>query len=238
MTEYSKMAKGFFTSTGGAQVVNLPFQPDYVEMTNYTAQATPANHGIPFAKWDVNYTEAGSSNPTLVEIFNATPVLTTGRVLTQGISTFSAGQLLQYGPAYKHTASTDFSITAANPAVITTTTAHGLTSGNVVIFEGLFQTSTTGMPQINGIPFTVTVLSTTTFSIPWDASGSAYTAFNTATSTNNTGAWKQVLYPYLYFPGTTFISAITAPGGTTPVLGTVVLVLTQQMRIISALVRK
>ena len=42
MTEYSRMAKGRFTSTGGAQVINLPFVPDYVEFTNYTAAATPA----------------------------------------------------------------------------------------------------------------------------------------------------------------------------------------------------
>ncbi len=30
MTEYSRMAKGKFTSTGSAQVINLPFQPDAV----------------------------------------------------------------------------------------------------------------------------------------------------------------------------------------------------------------
>jgi hypothetical protein len=32
---------------------------------------------------------------------------------------------------------------------------------------------------------------------------------------------KKVLYPYLYFPGTSFISAITAPNGTTIPTGTV-----------------
>jgi len=221
MTEYSRMAKGFFTSTGGAQIVNLPFQPDYVEITNYSAMATPANHGIPLARWDKNYVETVSGspvNPTLVEIFNATPVLTTGRVLSGGISTFYGGLSLQYGPVYQHTASTDFSITAANPAVVTTTTAHGLTSGDVVIFSNLYQTSTTGMEQFAGIPFTVTVTSTTQFSIPWDASGSNYTAFDTATSTGNVGSFKKVLYPYLYFPGVAFIEAITL--GTTTTIDT------------------
>ncbi len=216
MTEYSRMAKGFFTSTGGAQIVQLPFRPDYVEITNYTAMATPANHGIPFAKWDINYVES-LSNPTLVDIFNATPVLTSGRVLANGISTFYAGLQFQYGPVYAHNsvATADFSITAANPAVVTTVTAHGLTSGDVVIFSNLYQSSTTGMQQIAGIPFTVTVTSTTAFSIPWDASGSNYTAFNSATATGNVGSFKKVLFPYLYFPGEAVISAITVGSTTT-----------------------
>jgi hypothetical protein len=34
MTEYSRMAKGTFTSTGAAKAVYLPFTPDYVEFTN------------------------------------------------------------------------------------------------------------------------------------------------------------------------------------------------------------
>jgi hypothetical protein len=71
------------------------------------------------------------------------------------------------------------------------------------------------MPQLNGIPFTVTVLSPTTFSIPWNTNQTNYTAFNTATNTGNIGSYKQVLYPYLYFPGTTFISAITTGATTT-----------------------
>lgn len=224
MTEYSKIAKGFFTSTGQAQIVNLPFQPDSIEMWNYTAAATPANHGIPYAYWDKNLTETVSGspvNPTIVDIFNATPVLTSGRVLANGISTFSGGLSFQYGPVYQHTASTDFSISTANPAVVTTTTNHGLASGDVVIFSNLYQTSTTGMEQIAGIPFTVTYLTDTTFSIPWDTSDTStgkFTAFNTATSTNNVGSFKKVLYPYLYFPGVSWISAITL--GTTTTIDT------------------
>jgi Ubiquitin-activating enzyme E1 FCCH domain len=216
MAEYSRLAKGKFTSTGKAQIVTLPFVPDFVELINYTAAATPTNHGIPFAKWDVNMVESGN-NPTVVEIFNATPVLTTGRVLTNGISTFQAGLLLQYGPVYQHTGSTDFSITAGtNPTTVTTTSAHNLATGDVVIFSNLYQTSTTGMQQIAGIPFMVTVTGSTTFTIAWDTS--SYTTFNSATSTNNVGSFKKVLYPNLYFPGVDFISAITT--GTTTTIQT------------------
>ena len=52
MTEYSRMAKGRFVSTGGAQIINLPFQPDYVEFINYTAAASGADNGVPMAWWD------------------------------------------------------------------------------------------------------------------------------------------------------------------------------------------
>ncbi len=203
MSEYSRMAKGKFTSTGGAQVINLPFQPDYVEFVNYTATATPANHGIPSAKWDANM----GQGVAVVDLFNATPVLTTDTVDSNGITTFAAGQLLQYGAQIGISG-----ITKASPAVVTTTAAHGFSSGDVVVFQYLFQSSTTGMPQICGIPFTVTVTGSTTFTIPWNTNQSNYTAL----SGSPTGAYvKKVLYPNIYFPGVSFISAVTTGSTTT-----------------------
>jgi hypothetical protein len=214
MTEYSRMAKGLFTSTGAAQIINLPFQPDYVEMVNVTAATTPAQNGVPFATWDAS----DGQGTAIAQYFNATPVLSSGAVTSGGISTFSAGLLFQFGATYQHTGSTDFSISKASPAVVTTTSAHGLKSGDVVIFQDLYQTSTTGMPQIDGIPFTVTVTSSTQFSIPWNTNQSNYTAFDSSTSTNNVGSFKQVLYPYLYAPGVSIITGITT--GTTTTIDT------------------
>ena len=206
MAEYSRMAKGRFVSTGGAQIINLPFQPDYVELINYSAIATPANHGVPFAKWDSNMGQGFA----VEQVFNATPVLTTDVVISAGISTFAAGQLLQYGPVLAISG-----ITKAAAGVVTTTTNHNLASGDVVVFQGLFQSATTGMPQLQNIPFTVTVLSPTTFSIPWNTNQSSYTAL----SGSPAGATvKKVLYPYLYFPGEVVISAITL--GTTTTIDT------------------
>ena len=206
MAEYSRMAKGRFVSTGGAQIINLPFQPDYVELINYSAIATPANHGVPFAKWDSNMGQGFA----VEQVFNATPVLTTDVVISSGISTFAAGQLLQYGPVLAISG-----ITKAAAGVVTTTTNHNLASGDVVVFQGLFQSATTGMPQLQNIPFTVTVLSSTTFSIPWNTNQSSYTAL----SGSPAGATvKKVLYPYLYFPGEVVISAITL--GTTTTIDT------------------
>lgn len=205
MTEYSRMAKGSFTSTGAAQIINLPFTPDRIEMTNYSSAATPANHGVPFAKWDITMGQGFA----VEEVFNATPVLTTDVVTSNGFTTFYAGLSLQYGAAKQVV-----SITKANPAVVTVT-AHGYASGDVVIFEGLYQSPTTGMAQICGIPFTVTVIDANSFSIPWNTNQSNYTAISGSPS----GATvKKVLYPYLYAPGVSIISNITL--GTTTTVDT------------------
>ncbi len=206
MTEYSRMAKGSFTSTGAAQIINLPFQPDAIEMWNYSVYGTPANHGVPYAYWDVQMGQGFA----VEQVFNSTPVLTTDIVSANGFSTFSAGQLLQYGAQMQISG-----ITKANPAIVTTGSAHGLKNGDVVILQGLNQSSTTGMQQIAGIPFTVTVTGSTTFTIPWNTNQSNYTALSGSPS----GAYvRKVLYPYLYFPGTSFISAITT--GTTTTIDT------------------
>lgn len=205
MAEYSRLAKGKFTSTGGAQIINLPFQPDFVRMWNYTA--TVVSQKVVSAVWDSQMGQGFA----LQMGYNATPALIQDRVVANGISTFAAGQLLQYGPTLVVS-----DVTKAAAALVTTTTAHGLTSGDVVILEGLYQTTTTGMPQIDGITFTVTVVSTTTFTIPWNTNQSNYTVISGAAT--GTPRAKKVLYPYLYFPGQTFISAITT--GTTTTIDT------------------
>jgi hypothetical protein len=204
MAEYSRLARGKFTSTGGAQIVNLPFQPDRVRLINYTLANTAAtSQNVVAAEWDA-YMGQGFA---VQQGYNATPALIYDTVIANGISTFAAGQLLQFGLTLSISG-----ITKASPAVVTTTAAHGLTSGDVVVFQGLFQSSTTGMPQIAGLPFTVTVTGATTFTIPWNTNQSNYTALSGSPS----GATvKKVLYPYLYFPGQTFISAITTGSTTT-----------------------
>jgi hypothetical protein len=199
MTEYSRILDGYFTSTGSAQVINIPFQPNRIQMWNYSSYATPAQHGIPEAFWDVNMGSGGG----VVKLFNSTPVLTTDVITSGGFSTFSAGQLLQYGTQVQIASSTKGSSTTT----FTTASAHGYTTGQIVVFQGLYNTgSTTGMPQLTGIPFAVTVTGTTTFTIAWNSNGSGYTNL----TGSPTGAYvKQVLYPYLYAPGVAVISALS-----------------------------
>jgi hypothetical protein len=200
--EYSKLVQGTVTSLGGATPVVLPFVPDFVEVDNFTAATTPANGGVVKGLW---YSGMGQGTG-LRYVFNATPVLTTSTLSSGGISTFSAGTP-QLGSALAISG-----ITKASAAVVTTTGNHGLVTGNVVILTGLFQSSTTGMPQISNIPFVITVTGATTFTIPFNTNQSNYTAL----SGSPAGAYvRQVLYPYLYFPGVNVITAITTGATTT-----------------------
>lgn len=72
--------------------------------------------------------------------------------------------------------------TQANPGVITTSAAHGYTSGDTVTFSSIG-----GMVNLNTGTYTITVLSTTTFSIGVDTTGfPAYTTGGTVTRANVT----------------------------------------------------
>ena len=209
MTEYSRMAKGTATvlASGGTAPINLPFQPDYVEFVNYDAFTTPTNTYVARAFWDVNMGQGFGA----YELFNATPVLTTSTASTGGISTFAAGLMLQYGAAKQVVGATK-----ADPIVFEVT-AHGYAIGDVVVFEGLYQSATTGMPQICGMPFTITAVGDADhFTVKWNGNQSNYTAL----SGSPTGAFvKKVLYPSLYVPGVSFVEAITR-GTTTTIVTT------------------
>ncbi len=222
MTEYSRMVKGNYVVSGGSvgvsapgvKIINLPFKPDVIELRNYTAALTPTDDGIPFAFWDasVNVTVSGTVyNPTIVEQFNGSAVLITDLVLSNGISVFSAGQMLQFGPRKQIVGAT-----AANPIVVNVT-GHGYSVGDTVILEGLYQSATTGMPQIAGIPFTISAVTDADhFTIKWNGSTSNFTAL----SGSPVGSFVfKVLYPWIYAPQDNFVSAVTV-GSTTTVVTT------------------
>lgn len=213
MAEYSRMASGQVTSTGGATPVVLPFIPHYIEISNSTRAV--AASGVTRAWWETDMGQGAA----FVTTTGAGPADGTSFITAAtgtGFSTFQAGLSLQYGPTVFLGASGG--ITKAAAGVVTTTAAHGLVSGNVVVFQNIAQTSTTGMQQIAGIPFVITVLSGTTFSIPWNTNQSNYTAIATG-GLNTLASFKKVLYPALYTPGTAFISAISL-GATTAVTTT------------------
>lgn len=68
-------------------------------------------------------------------------------------------------------------ITNANPAVVTTSVAHGFVTGDKVKI-----TSVSGMTQVNNLYFTVTVINTTQFSLGVDSSAyGTYTSGGTVT---------------------------------------------------------
>jgi hypothetical protein len=205
MAEYSRLASGTFTTAASpvAQYVNLPFQPQTVKLYGVTASSTPAQHAVLEAFWDVNMPQ-GTALIKYISAASSPWVASADYVSAGGISTFSTIPTLQYGSQLQIA-----STTKGTTTTITTASAHGLSSGQVVILEGLYQSATTGMPQMSLMPFVITVTSTTAFTVNWNSNNSNYTNL----SASPTGAYvRQVLFPWNYLPGQNFISAISLSG--------------------------
>lgn len=206
MAEYSKLASGQVVSTGGSIPVMLPFQPTRIEIYNQSRAA--AGTGVSKAVWTQDMGQGYAFATTLTAFsFATTPAVALtanvdSYVTANGFSTMEAAYALQYGPTLDI-----YSVTAANPAVVTTQNAHGLTSGAVVIMQNLYETPSTGMAQLCGVPFVITVLSSTTFSIEFDTTQSNYTAYSYLTASSQATV-KEVLYPALYFPGVCYITGL------------------------------
>lgn len=204
--EYDRQAQGLVSSTGGATSVILPFTPNAIEIFNAT-RAT-AGAGVTRAWWQSEMGQGAAGLVTTGSSIDLTSYITSAT--GTGFTTFQAALANQYGPSVQINTITK----VAGAPVITTLTAHGLVTGNVVIFQNLYQTATTGMQQLCNIPFVVTKTGANTFTIAIDNSGSMFTAYNYTTATVQ-GTVKQVLYPFLYAPGVSTISAITLGATTT-----------------------
>ena len=205
MAEYSKMAHGIFTTTTSVSgAVYLPFEPDFVQMWNLTASKTPTNAQVAWSMWN-KFMPQGEGISEVYEINN---VLTTQSDYPTGITSFSAALSLQFQAPIQISG-----MTIASSCIVTTAAVHSYGTGDIVVFQGLYETATTGMAQICGIPFVITVLSSTTFSIPWNTNQSNYIAL----TGSPTGAFvKKITYPFLYSPGVAYIQALTL--GTTTVV--------------------
>ena len=204
MTEYSRMAKGSFAVAASPviQVINLPFQPTKVVLRNQTAYTSPAQNAVTQAWWD-NSMAAGTALIEYIESAGSPWIVAVDSVTSGGISTFSNGLALQLGAQLQVASTTKATRT------ITTASPHGLSTGDVVILEGMYQSSTTGVPQLSNIPWTITVTGATTFTINFNFNQSNYTDL----SASPTGAFvRKVLAPYLYLPGVDYITAIDLSG--------------------------
>lgn len=65
-------------------------------------------------------------------------------------------------------------VTAANPGQVTTSTAHGLTNGDIIFITGVV--GNMGDDVLNDNPFTITVVDTTNFTIGTSTAGKTYTS--------------------------------------------------------------
>ena len=205
MAEYSKLARGSFSPNQNgpiSQTINLPFTPQKIEVWNTTQWGSVTSGNIFYSYWDASMTPGTCVNNRWNNTGTSpsTVYMTSNAVSTEGISLINNSSNLMFGPTQQVV-----SMTAANPPVVTVMN-HGYMTGNVVVFEGLYQTTSTGMPQICTIPFVIQVIDANTFSIPWNAAQSNYTAL---TGSPANASVKQVLNPIEYFPGLGFISSMT-----------------------------
>jgi len=207
MAEYSRLAKGSFTATATSQIINLPFQPDYVELWNYTNIKTAGTHSVTRAWWD-NRLVDGSNNPTMIELYAGSSTATVfDTIQTNGITTFSAGLSQQFGASQQI-----IGITKAAAARVNVT-AHGYSVGDTVIMQGIALGTTNNMQLLNDVPFTiVTVSDADHFDIKWDTTGSNYTAI---TGSPSGAVVRKVLYPFLYVPQDNVVTAVTTGATTT-----------------------
>lgn len=205
MAEYSRLAKGHVTtlSGGGTGPINLPFQPDVVKWINYTAAGTPTSPQVVKGYWDVSMGQGYAS----LDFYDTGPVYSTKNITSGGVTSFAAGTLLQYAARKQVVASTKGATTSFQ------VTAHGYSVGDTVVFEGLYQSATTGMPQMCGPMMTITTITdANNFIVNWNSNNSSYTNL----SASPTGAFvKKVLYPFLYVPQVNVITALTLSTTTT-----------------------
>jgi hypothetical protein len=208
MAEYSKLAKGSFTATATSKFINLPFIPDYIELWNYTNIKTAGTNSVTRAWWDNRLTD-GTANPTMVQLYagsSSSSVFDT--IQSNGISSFSANSIQgNFG-----TAQQIVGITKASQAVVNVT-AHGYSVGDTIVLSGLYQSATTGMPQIAGLFFTITAVGDADhFTINWNTNQSNYTAL----SGSPAGSFvSKVLFPYIYVPQINTPATITTGVQTT-----------------------
>jgi hypothetical protein len=196
------LSGSFTTPSSGnaAQTLLLPFIPDKIEFwiqgsaagNNWTSAANPGP--VKYAFW-----QKGMADGTALCTANTAGAATdTSTFLATGGVTPVTSAANLYGPIVTSGGS---SVSQAASAVVTIT-AHGFSTGDVVILEG-----TTGMLQVSGIPFSITVTGANTFTIPVNSAGFAAAA--TAASA------KKLLFPYVFTPYISDITALTLGSSTT-----------------------
>lgn len=219
MAEYSRIAKGHVTTNtgGGTPFINLPFQPQLVKWKNFTASTSGGATGyVTSGYWDVSMGQGAA----IYEVVTAsTLALKAATTTTGGVYSFAGGLSLQYGPLVLLGGSGAITQTDSSTLSVTTTPVHGLKVGDWIIFQNLYETSTTGMQQIAGIPFIVkSVGSTTTFTVAWDGTAANLTPIDG--SATGAAGFKKILYPELYLPGISFPWSISLSGGVVTVYTT------------------
>lgn len=207
MAQYSKFSEGYFTvGSSLSKFISLPYLPNTFEIWNKTQWGAAPSGATPIAtaEYAIGYAEDAAGTyyayGAAASSSSAALLATTGT--SNGFTFISAGTY-QYGPTL--TLASTF-VSKATAALVTTSSAHGYSVGDVVLLYG-----TTGMLQVAGILYSIqTVPSTTTFTISVNSSSFA----NAATA----GFVKRLLYADLYVPEGSSITAVST--GTTTTITT------------------
>jgi|HubBroStandDraft_4_1064222.scaffolds.fasta_scaffold48771_2 hypothetical protein len=202
-----ELSGSFLTPASGNanQTLQLPFVPDLIEIwiqgnasgDNWTSSANPGP--TKYAFW-----QKGMANGTALATANTAGAATdTSVFLASGGITPVVSAANLYGPQQAGSG-----ITKATPAVMTLTNSNVYNTGDVVLLE-----ATTGALQFSGIPWAVVKTGATTYNL--GISGNAFSSAAFAAAATNVVTQK-VLYPGVFTPYISYITAITFAGSTVP----------------------
>lgn len=200
------VGQGAFTqgATATAQTIAVPSNLDSLEVWNYTQSASggATTNGVYFY-WQRPYQSTPASS--VIQMGDGTQgtlfKVTAGAM---SVDVTAANAFVLYDPSVNVVGALDngstgiSGLTAANPGVATVGSTTGMSTGNIVRLSNL---NGAGQTILNGIDFSVAVLSGTTFSL-------RYT--NTTSSTPSTAGDFRVIKPGLFYPKARTIVNITS----------------------------
>ena len=190
---YASAVTGIVTQAATAATINIPV-PGFGDLLKFeiwdeTQFGLASANTDMLAAWWYKDMPAGSAF-VQNRVSGSAADITTNMVTTNGFTLIdpTAGQF--------QAAKTGTAITAADPAVVTVA-SHGYSIGDTVLL-----TNTTGMLQIAGMAFTITAVTTNTFTLGYlDASGFAAAATNVVS--------RKLNFPSFYVPRRAEITDIT-----------------------------
>lgn len=155
-----------YEADGGAHTFEIPFQPDRIMVVNYTAAATDQQEPVAF--W-YRGMPAGKGIH-LVKIANDGGSDASSIVQSTSTNGFTEANTAGGPTNYKVAIS---GISQADPCVVTTGSAHGYATGDIVRLTKLGDAGAVdyGMDQLNNNRYKIVVLTSTTFSLQDPISG-------------------------------------------------------------------
>lgn len=203
MAAFDDVFSGSYTSTGAAQLIQLPSGADFFEVLvqGSAAGSVWANNPAVAGVNRHSYWQSGMASDTALAIQNNAVVggSVSAFVASNGFTPVTS-QANLYGPAQ---AGTD--ITAAATAVMTITAANAFSTGDVVLLEaGPGNTS----KQMLGIPWSVVSTGANTYTLNSAFDSSALTAAGPIVA-------RKLLYPAVFQPYLSYIVALGLGATTT-----------------------